>query len=331
MRHRVTRARSPNRFQRLVIITGILAAVVLLGVLVAVPPIIMKDMITGPIAYDRVYSPGEFGLTADTLTLQTSDGLRVAPYAVHAPQPQAVVIFVSGIHNPPVTAFYGHAKMLLDYGYSSVLVEMRAHGDSEGRLIALGYMEYRDILAAVDYIRGEPEYAGVPIVAYGLSMGGATAINAIGKTSQIDGLIALSAYSSWESNFRDNLTAMGAPRIYAALQQPFVRVYTTFRYGWSSFANRPIDNIAKLGDRPALLIHSTGDTQIPFANLERLAAKAPAHVETWVREGDLHLIVKEGGFLRPGEDEEYYKRIIGFLDRHFGPAPATIGAAGGAR
>ena len=47
-------------------------------------------------------------------------------------------------------------------------------------------------------------------------------------------------------------------------------------------------------------------------------AHAPKHVETWVREGDMHFIVQSGSFLSPEEDTEYTERILQFLNLNFG-------------
>jgi uncharacterized protein len=192
---------------------------------------------------------------------------------------------------------------------------MRAHGESEGEVIALGYEEYLDVQAVVDYIKRSNSFTGVPVVVYGLSMGGATAVNAIGQTAEIDGLISLSAFSAWDDVFVDN---MGLPEPLASLQRPFARLYTGFKYGFDKRHITPKQQIQYLGDRPALIIHSTDDSQVPFANYERLMDHAPDHVETWVRHGDLHFIVQDGHFLNPQEDAPYAARIIHFLDRHFG-------------
>lgn len=51
---------------------------------------------------------------------------------------------------------------------------------------------------------------------------------------------------------------------------------------------------------------------MPFASFERLAAAAPPQVETWVRDGDLQLIVQDSMFLRPWEDAAYAARVLGF-------------------
>jgi pimeloyl-ACP methyl ester carboxylesterase len=297
---------------------GIPAGIVLLTVVIfaVIPPLVINNMVNLHVTFAQTWTGAEQGLTPERLVLTTQDGLDIVAYEVYAENPKAVVIFLSGIHNPSVTTFFGHARMLLDEGYASILLEMRAHGESDGDVIALGFKEHRDTRAVVDYIRANPRYAETPIVVYGLSMGGAVAINSIGQIPDIDALISLSAYSAWDDLFLDN---MGASGLVAAVQRPFVRLYTGIKYGWANHSINPKDEIQKLDGRPALLIHSRGDTQVPYANFERLVAHAPAHVETWVREGDLHFIVREGLFPTPHEDTEYAERILGFLNGHFAP------------
>ncbi|MFW6287798.1 MAG: alpha/beta hydrolase [bacterium] len=307
-----------KKTKKILLISLIVTLVLILGILIAIPPLIMGDMVNGHVDFKEIYRAEDFGLSADRITLTTSDQYEIIAHEVDVKEPKAVIIFLSGIHNPSVTAFFGHSKMFMEEGYASILVEMRAHGESQGDTIALGYKEYLDVQAAVNYIKGTPEYAGVPIVAYGLSMGASTAINSIGNISEIDGLVSLSAYSSWEDVFSDNMVKMGAPAFYASIQKPFVKLYSLVKYGLSSYNNTPENNISKLGNRPALLIHSTGDSQIPYINFERLAAAAPPHVETWTREGDLHFIIEDTKFLHPQRDVEYARRLIGFMNGNFG-------------
>lgn len=295
-----------------------LVFVLLIVILGATPHFIMKDMITGHVEFNRMYEASEFGLIAEEVTLKTSDGLNISTYEVYETNPHAVVIFLSGIHNPSVTAFYGHAKMLKENGYASILLEMRAHGESEGENISLGYREYLDVEAVVDYIKEDGKYNNVPIVVFGVSMGGSTAINAIGQIQEINGLISLSAYSSWEDVFCDNMLDMGIPKFWTVIQKPFVKLYSTVKFGVRNYNIYPKKQIKNLGDRPALIMHSKGDSQISYASFERIVENAPDHVETWVREGDLHFIVENDSFTNPDKDEEYASRIIDFLNNHFG-------------
>lgn len=288
-----------------------------LAVLILLPPVIMKDMVDFHVDFKETYEASQFGLTAEELTLTTSDGFDIAAYEVYTENPKAVIITISGIHNPSVTAFYPHAKIFREHGYASILYDTRAHGDSEGDTIGLGYKEVLDTRAVVDYIKGSEKYTNTPIVVFGVSMGGAIAINSIGEIEEIDGLISSSAYASWDDAFYDNMVIMGAPKFYSWLQRPFVKLYTNFKYGFDTANITPELEIKKLGDRPALIMHSTADTQVPFASFHRIMKNAPDHVETWIRDGDLHFIATEEGFQDLRKDPEYLNRIIGFLEKHF--------------
>lgn len=302
-----------RRIKKVVVIIA-LAALLAIAIFAAIPPLVIGGMVNQHVAFDETWTGVEHGLSPDRLSLTTADGLKVMAYEVAAEQPKAVVIFLSGMHNPSVTAFFGHSRLLLDEGYASILLEMRSHGESEGDVVALGFEEYLDVKAVVDYIKGNSRYDGVPVVVYGLSMGGATAINASGQIAEIDGLVSLSAYSAWDDVFVDN---MGVAEPLASVQRVFVRLYTSMKYGMDSRLITPKNQIQYLGERPALLIHSMADSQVPYANFERILARAPAHVETWAREGDSHFVVQPGSFLNPEEDSEYAGRIIQFLERHF--------------
>lgn len=292
-------------------ITWIVAAtgILVVAVCILVPYVVMKDILDRRVTFSQVYQPGAFGLDADTLFVDTEDGLKISAFEVKADRPKAIVLCLSGIHNPSVTVYYGHAKLLRENGYASILIDMRAHGLSEGDKIGAGYKEYKDVDAVVDYIKGKKAYDQVPIVVMGLSLGAATAINAAGHNPAIDGLISLSAFSSWEDAFRDNM-AMVAPSFVCALISPFVDVVSFIKFGKSSFV-KPVSSIARLGNRPALLIHSKEDSQVPYGNFERLLEHAPAGVRTMTIEGDNHFILDD--FTHPENDRKYCDVLLNFL------------------
>lgn len=148
-------------------------------------------------------------------------------------------------------------------------------------------------------------------------MGGSTAINSFAKIPEIDGLISMSAYSSWEDVFSDNMIGWKVPRIIAYIQKPFMKLHTTFKYRFGSFNNYPKHQIKYVGERPALIMHSTNDSEVPISNFNKIMKNAPDQVESWVREGDAYFIVQRDKFLTPYEDKEYSKRIINFLNKNF--------------
>jgi uncharacterized protein len=296
-----------------IICISIIAVIVL--ILILIPPLIMKDMIHMH-ADCETYTPSAYNVEATEVKLITEDNFNLASWEVKADQPKAIVIFLSGIQNPSVTALFGHAKMLADNGFSSLLIEMRSHGRSEGDKIYLGMKEYLDTKAGVEYIRSRDEYKDMPIIVFGVSMGGAVAINSIGEIPEIDGLISASAYSSWPDVFCDNMTNMGMPAFLTAAEKPFVWLYMGFEYGFGNLGINPMEEIKKLNGRPALFMHSKGDTQVPYKSFERLMKVAPESVATYVCDGDYHFICRQD-FKNPLSDVEYSTAILYFLKQNF--------------
>ncbi len=277
----------------------------------AIPCFIMKSMLGMHVDFNQTFTPDQFGLEAEHFFVKTEDGLDISAWEVTTDAPKAVVICLSGMHGPSATVYFGHAKLFREHGFATILLDMRAHGESDGDKISVGYKEWRDVEAAVAYIKEKPLYDGVPIVAFGVSMGAATAINAAGEVDDIDAVISLSAFSSCEEVFCDNMRTQ-VPRIIAEIERPFVHLASYFFFGAESRRIKPRLEIEKLGERPILLMHSKDDTQVPFGSFEKLKALAPAHTQTFVREGDLHFITEH--FANPEEDAEYTGTIIGFIN-----------------
>lgn len=312
----ISRVRRKRPIGKMITIIIIVLAVIVVAGFAAIPPIVMKDMVLLHVDVSEM-PPEQFGVEAEEVWLTTEDGLRLISWEVKADDPRGIVIFLSGIHNPSVTAYFGHAKMMADNGYSSLLIEMRSHGRSEGSKIYVGTREYLDTKAGVEYIKSQPAYKDLPVIVFGVSMGGATAINSIGEIPDIDGLISVSAFSSWEDAFCDNMIGMGFPPIAAKMEKPFVRLYMGLEFGFGSIRISPVNEIKKLDGRPALLMHSTEDSQIPFASFERLKKAATGQVKTFVRTGDHHMMCMEEHFTEPWKDEEYAGAILSFLEEHF--------------
>jgi len=262
------------------------------------------------------YSASDFDLEANEMILMTEDGYELWSSEVFVEQPKAVIIYLSGIRQPSVTYFYGHAKWMRNNGYASILLEIRGHGNSDGDRVCLGYEEVSDVMAVVDYIKEQEKYTNVPIVIHGVSMGGAIAINSFGQIKEIDGLIAMSAYSSFEDVVCDNMRNYNIPRFICEIEKPLVRLCLQFVFGDKVHVITPIKQVENIGERPALFIASTRDTEVPPENMERLLNKAPDYSESWLRDSDScgHFIIKDHNFADMEQDKEYCDRILTFLE-----------------
>ena len=169
------------------------------------PALLFHMMLDKHVDYNNIYDARDWDLpTPDTLTLLTQDSVEIVALESRPDSAKAVVICLSGIENPSVTAFWGHVREFNKRGIAAILPDLRAHGLSSGERIAMGWEEFRDVAAVTDYI--EANYpAETPVTILGLSMGAAVAINSIGCNERVDGIVSISGYSSVEDALTDQI------------------------------------------------------------------------------------------------------------------------------
>ena len=308
-----------SKVKNVIIITAITLVVLFVALLVAIPYMVMP-MFLGQRFEQEQYDSLAYGISSERITLATDDSLSIAAWRTRADDTKGTVIILSGIQNPSVTAFFGYAKMLADNGWDSLLIEMRARSESEGDEIGFGMTEWLDVKAGVDFLSNDTDVKDLPIVTMGTSMGGGTVIIAAGELPEIDAVISMSAYSSFSDLFVDYMEMSGVPRAIGVMDTPFVNMYLGFHFGFDALNYSPINGIAKLGERPILMMHSTEDTQVPYSHFETLlkeANQSNIDVSTFIREGDEHFICYEQFFNDPAQDVEFCEAILDFLDANF--------------
>ena len=139
----------------------------------------------------------------------TPDGLELAAWFLppDAEGDGATLIYLHGARNNR-EEMLAQAAMLHRHGYGALLVDMRAHGESEGALSTLGYAEVEDLRGAVAYLQSRPEVNGERIGVLGHSMGGAVAIRGAARMPAIRAVVAQSAYTSVEDNVASGVRAL---------------------------------------------------------------------------------------------------------------------------
>lgn len=261
------------------------------------------------------YTASDFNLNENILSLETDDNVKIWASEISAQNPKAVVILLTGIEQPSITQFYPHAKLLKNNGYSSILLEVRGHGNSDGNKICLGYDEIPDVKATLDYIKSKKDYKNIPIVIQGVSMGGAVAINAFGQYKEINALIAMSAYTTFEDVVIDNLEYYKVPKLLCTIEKPFLKLALKSNFGTDKVNNmNPITQIQNSNNRPVLLIASKGDTNVPVDNTKKLY-RASKNSDLWIRDSWEHFIVKNCDLTDVVDDKEYCNKILNFLEK----------------
>ena len=108
-------------------------------------------------------------------TVAAHDGTRLAGYYFPAPRPaHRTVILIHG-HRADASLMGNFARDYRARGFNVFMADNRAHGDSGGRYVGMGWLDHFDYLRWIRRLAGTagPD-AG--IVLHGISMGGATAL-----------------------------------------------------------------------------------------------------------------------------------------------------------
>lgn len=136
---------------------------------------------------DRPYEP---------VTIQSHDGLTLFGRYYHTADGAPLDIGFHGYRSCYVADFCGGGTMSIAQGHNLLLIDERAHGKSQGKIISFGINERRDALSWVNYAidRFGPD---TKICLYGVSMGAATVLMASGLDlpSNVKGIIADCPYA----------------------------------------------------------------------------------------------------------------------------------------
>src|SRR5687767_8781280 len=173
------------------ILTFTVKAITALAVLTILVGLAQVDNALHP---PRIVPPGntlrESRIEFQHLDLITEDGIRLSAWYT-PPRKGAVILLAHGYgDNRPE---WVHA-LLAKKGYGVLAWDARAHGESDGEVSTIGYLEVLDVKAALDYALAQPDVNHIG--AWGGSMGGATLIRAAADFPEIEALFIDSAFAS---------------------------------------------------------------------------------------------------------------------------------------
>lgn len=258
-------------------------------------------------------TPEELGLSAETISLTSLDGIDLVGWWIPVGSPKAIVVILHGMDGLDASSLLPQAVFLNEAGYSVFIQDMRAHGRSGGDRIGLAFEEPQDVVPVLDWISTQPELNETPVVLLGLSMGGAVAIRTAAIRPDVDAVISVSAYASIDKMIGQGMRLMDFPEPLIQFFVPFSKLGMLTVYGvWPSLAS-PISDISKIVERPVFLMHGDKDQQIPVNNAHDLKKAGGDNVQLLVVEGADHLIFTENSLGENKEDLIYRNQILEFL------------------
>ena len=195
------------------------------------------------------------------------------------------------------------ARFLHAAGYTVLLFDSRAHGESGGERITFGYLESLDARAILGFVRRQ--MPGERVGAIGVSLGGASLL--LGPQPLSVGAVVLEAVYPTLAEAIDNRLALRFGQLGLPLA-PLLTVELRPRLGLTADALRPIDGIDRVG-APVLVIAGTVDRHTTRAESQRLFARAQPPKELWEVPGAGHVDFHQAA------RAEYEARVGRFLAR----------------
>ena len=197
----------------------------------------------------------------------------------------------------------GRAQFLHKAGYSVLLFDAQAHGESPGNRITFGYLEALDAAAAVSFATARD--LDSPVAFLGVSQGGAAAL--LGPSPlPVSALVLEAIYSTIHEAVSNRIAIrLGEP---GRLLDSLLLWQVEARLGVSPEAIAPIRGIRSI-EAPLLLIAGERDRHTPIDQSRTLFGAAPEPKELWVVPGATH---QDFHRLVPGE---YENRVLDFLNR----------------
>ncbi|USN98197.1 MAG: alpha/beta fold hydrolase [Phycisphaeraceae bacterium] len=178
-------------------------------------------------------------------------------------------------------------------GFNVLIFDYRSYGRSEkGPLNREGLIH--DAEAAVDYVMQRPDVDPDRVGIYGLSLGGTIALAAAADDERVAAVCSIATFSTWKGVTGDYLPVIG----------PWLT-----RPGYDA-----VDSVAKLGDRPLLLLHGTKDPIVSPRHapiIEAAARDAGVNVTFKSIEGADHVNWIDS-------HPEMWRAIVAFFKEHLG-------------
>jgi fermentation-respiration switch protein FrsA (DUF1100 family) len=254
-------------------------------------------------AQHRVALPPDF--PARVLTIQGS-GRTIAAWWVDRGERTPAVLLLHAIRADRLS-MVARARLLARHGFSVLLIDLQAHGETLGSAITLGWRESADARSALEWLRHERSSSRVGVI--GCSLGGAAVLLG-GQPSGFDAAVFEAVYPR-AARAIENRIRIGLGPL-APVLTPFLLVQLRPRLGIAASDLEPIRSIGRFGG-PVLIAAGSEDRHTTLDESRELFEAAAQPKELWVVPGAMHQD------LLSFDPIGYEARVVGFLARYLRP------------
>lgn len=241
------------------------------------------------------------------LLLQSSRGFQLSGYEFLNPASDKWVIVVHG-HTTEARRMANYIREFHNRGYNVLAMDLMGHGQSQGEYYSMGGYDSKDLRLWIEDLN--QRHQAPPILLFGISMGGATVLNALDEDlpSNVKAFIEDSGYIRVNDVFGDQIQKRYGLPVFPFI--PLASLATKLHAGYA-FGDVDATMAIQQTKLPALILHGTADETCPIEFSEEVMS---------LLQGDKTLVTFEGiGHCRAEvlETKAYWEAIEQFLRRVF--------------
>ncbi len=263
---------------------------------------------TGPQRRALKPIPADFGYTVESVKFKSTDGIELSGWFVPCAGAKQGVVLLHG-NGSTRSQMIARAHLLRNEGYAVLLYDARGHGESDGRLVSVGWYETNDLLGALAFLRSK---GCVKIGCIGASQGGATIALAAARLHDVNWVVLEAVYpdirTALDRRFRHTVLLPGS--VAGLLMTPLAG----WRLGVPVDDIAPIKTIAQL-PCPVLIMGGERDRHNLSADTLALFAAAREPKELWLVPNAAHVD------LYGAAGKAYEEHLLAFVRKNSVPFP----------
>jgi fermentation-respiration switch protein FrsA (DUF1100 family) len=272
-------------------------AAILLMIGIAVP-FAIGWALAAPVQISVGNAPSDLG--ADAVEFKSESGAIVKGWWCPTVNSRGAVLLLPGIRANRLS-MVDRARFLRRSGYSVLLIDFQATGETKGDHITFGWKESCDALAGVDFIHRVDPSTRIAII--GSSLGGVAALLAT-PPLKVDALVLEAVYPTIEIATRNRMeNYLGA---FGRMLTPLLLGQLQLRLGVSAAQLRPVDHIGGV-ECPMLIMSGEKDRNTRGSDSRMLFERARSPRQLWFVPNAGHVD------LHRAARKEYETRVLAFL------------------
>ncbi|MFA6527809.1 MAG: alpha/beta hydrolase [Candidatus Babeliales bacterium] len=243
---------------------------------------------------------------AKSVEFCTQDGLKLSGFLITRKDATVNAVMCHGYQGRKE---FMYALIDLFPDWNILLFDFRAHGQSEGTITSIGYHEYKDVIAAVNFMKktfnADADTKNSTVV-LGISMGGAATLKAAELEPNLaDALIIDSTYAVLSDMMLKGFSVKSGLPYYPFF--PLIKQMYRYLANFDINSMNPQESV-KVIKKPIFFIHSCNDNFIsPIDTLQLYANAKNKKSKLWIGPPCRH------GWLHCYQKETYQRKVLKFV------------------